>query len=256
MLKVMQAVEKTNSFRPNPWALTNEPFLAWRGEGARHRAFLPVARDYRARLEVPLQGAHREGWWVTYDPQLPLPDVYADRSGSKVIKTAKGGLLLVPATAGDDERLALITLRGGFRGEYSRIEGIGADILEARRSNVHCCPTAHLVVRFTRNDGYVLTETGRRCSTGDVELFSWRGIRRLPTEEYEAWVAGGSPPMAEPPDDRGGGRYGLEVDCCACGVRVLLGKAHNIGVSRSYLGDVQWGCVDCYARARGAHKEA
>ena len=244
MMKIMKAAEKTNSYRPSPWQYTLDPFAAWRGAGARHRGFLAVARDYAPRLEVPLpwQG---HGYWKTHTAGEGLPDVFADVSPTKVIKTAKGGLLLVPAAAGDDEKIGLVTLSGGFRGDYSRVKGIGADILDHRFSNVHCCPTAHLIVRFTQPAGYLLTETGRRCSTGDVELFSWAGIRRMPTEEYESWVASGSPAFTDPVQDDSPAP-GQQVVDCECGRRVAWG--------RSFQHNDKWRCIDCHARAVGAHK--
>ena len=53
---------------------------------------------------------------------------------------------------------------------------------------MHCCPTAHLVVRITDPKGYVFAETGRRCSTGLVEIFAWDGrYNTMPTEEFEVW---------------------------------------------------------------------
>jgi len=170
--------EKTNSFRPVPWHWSVDPFPAFRGAGARHREFLAVAREY-----VPV-----------FDGAPPLADGYNcprmafDIVRTKLVRTKeKGTLLLTPCSPEQDEHIMLITLRGGFRGGYSRIEVRGAEILLQQSSNIHCCPTAHLVVRLTNPNGYVFAETGRRSSTGLVEIFSWDGYKTMPTEEFEIW---------------------------------------------------------------------
>ena len=76
------------------------------------------------------------------------------------------------------------TLAAGY---YSRVETAGAEILFDKSGNIHCCPTAHLVVRLTAPQGYVFAETGRRCGTGLVEIFSWEGYRTMPADEFESW---------------------------------------------------------------------
>ena len=106
---------------------------------------------------------------------------------SKLIKTQKGTLLVVPCLKDQDEKLILVTLRGGFRGNYSRVEAVGVEILSNKSGNMHCCPTGHLIVRLTDPKGYVFAETGRRCGTGLVEVFSWDGYKTMPIEEFKVW---------------------------------------------------------------------
>jgi len=155
-IKFHYSSEKTNSYRPAPWQWSTEKFPAYRGNGWRHRGFLAVAKDY-----VPTFGSERSGF---------------DSTPTKLIKTqAKGTLLLVPCSPEQDEQIMLITLRGGFRGGYSRIEAVGCEVLFQQTSGGHCVVTGHMIVRLTHPNGYVFAETGRRCSVGLVEDFSWDG---------------------------------------------------------------------------------
>lgn len=159
MLKLVNAAEKTNSYRPSPWAWSETPFPAFRGNGARYTAFLAVAKDYRQEQEC-----------------------------SKLIVTKeKGTLLLVPCEKEQDEKILLVTALSGFRGGFSRIKAVNAEILLQKGGNIHCVGTEHLVVRLQEN-GYLFTETGRRCFTGDVEIFMWDKTLRMPTEEFEIWA--------------------------------------------------------------------
>ena len=177
MLKLMYSSEKTNSFRPVPWYWSIDPFPAYRGAGARYHAFQPVGKEYAPKFgeRLPSQDGYS------------CPSVGVDDQPSKLIKTPRGTLLIVSCPTGEDEKLMLITLRGGFRGYYSRVETAGAEILFDKSGNIHCCPTAHLVVRLTAPQGYVFAETGRRCGTGLVEIFSWEGYRTMPADEFESW---------------------------------------------------------------------
>lgn len=177
MIKIFYSSEKTNSFRPEPWHWSEEPFPAFRGAGARYAAFQPVANGYKPEFDGKKPSA--DGY--------ACPSVSVDDQPSKLIKTKKGTLLIVPCSKEQDEKLMLVTLRGGFRGNYSRVEAVNAEILSEKSGNMHCCPTGHLVVRLTNPKGYVFAETGRRCGTGLVELFSWGGYRVMPTEEFEVW---------------------------------------------------------------------
>ena len=173
MIKLIYSCEKTNAFRPTPWHWSEKPFPAYRGAGARYTAFQPVANGYIPNLNNSFTA---NGSCITIDKQF-----------SKLIKTKKGTLLLVPCSREQDEKLMFLTLRGGFRGYYSRIEAVGTEILFQRGGNKHCCPTEHLVVRLTSSKGYVFAETGRRCGTGLVEIFSWDSYQTMPTEEFEIW---------------------------------------------------------------------
>ena len=177
MIKLMYSNEKTNSFRPTPWHWSLEPFPAFRGAGARYSVFQPVGNGYAPQFngDAPTDDGYR------------CPNVSIDNQSSKLLKTQKGALLVVSCQKDQDEKLLLLALRGGFRGSYSRIEGVQADILMRRGGNIHCCPTEHMVVRLTRPSGYVFAETGRRCGTGLVEIFSWDGYKTMPTEEFEIW---------------------------------------------------------------------
>ncbi len=179
MIKLIYSLEKTNSFRPTPWHWSTEPFPAYRGAGARYTAFQAVANGYIPKFDngiEPIADGYR------------CPRVASDGRPSKLIKTKKKGtLLLVTCPKEQDEKLMLLTLRGGFRGYYSRIEAVNAEILFQRGGNTHCCPTQHLVVRLTDKGGYIFAETGRRCGTGLAEIFSWAGYQTMPTEEFEVW---------------------------------------------------------------------
>ena len=178
MIKLLYSEEKTNAFRPVPWHWSTDPFPAYRGRGARYTAFQPVGICYQPQFlgDEPISDG------------FSCPQESIDGRASKVIETAKGTRLLVPCPREEDEQILLLTLRGGFRGHYSRIEAIGAEILFRRGGNIHCCPTEHIVARVTEDGGYVFAETGRRCGTGLVEIFSWeRGYQTMPTDEFEAW---------------------------------------------------------------------
>lgn len=178
MIKLLYSSEKTNSFRPTPWHWSNDPFEAYRGSGARYSAFQAVAKDYKPN----------------FDNGEPSSDGYScprestDSSLSKIIVTKKGTNLLVPATEKDNEKIMLCTLRGGFRGHYSRIKTVNAEVLFDKAASKHCLETHHMVVRLTKEDGFLYAETGRRCGTGTVEIFSWNGYRTMPTDEFEAWI--------------------------------------------------------------------
>lgn len=177
MIKILYSSEKTNSFRPTPWNWSIDPFPAFRGAGARYSAFQPVANGYKPKFDgkEPLADGYS------------CPNVSVDNQQTKLVKTLKGTLLIVSCPKEEDEKLMLITLRGGFRGNYSRIETVGAEILSKKDGNMHCCPTGHLVVRLIDPKGYLFAETGRRGGTGLVEVFSWDGYRTMPTEEFNVW---------------------------------------------------------------------
>lgn len=177
MLKIYYAKEKTNSWRPTPWNFSTSPFPAYRGEGQSHRAFLAVAKTYSPAFEVPIDGTY-------------FPKEIFDTAVTKLIKTKeKGTLLLVPCPVKENEQILLVTLRGAFRGVYSRIEAVGCEIFFKDISSKHCVQTAHIIVRLTQPNGYLFAETGdrNRSSNGLVEVFSWDGYKTMPTQEFEAW---------------------------------------------------------------------
>lgn len=177
MLKFYYGSEKTNSYRPEPWGWSETPFPALRGAGQRYNAFLAVAGGFTP-------------WFNSFNlaDNKTMSDDYC-----KVINTKKGTRLLVPCGKNDDERILLITARGGFRGGFGKIEAVGAEILWQNSSSMHCCPVAHIIARVTEPDGYVRTETGRRCCSGYTEVYSWKGgYFGMDTEEYNAAVDTGS----------------------------------------------------------------
>ena len=187
-IKFLYSSEKTNSFRPVPWHWSLEKFPAYRGAGARYGAFLAVGKGYQPAFAG--NGPASDGY--------SNPTLAFDPTPTKLIRTReKQTLLLVPCDAKEDEQVMLITLRGGFRGGYSRVEVVGGEILFERSGNVHCCPTAHLIVRLTHPNGYVFAETGRRCSVGLVEVFSWEGYETFPTEEFEVWRESQAPDTSD-----------------------------------------------------------
>ena len=173
MLKLYYAMEKTNSYYPAPWNWSEDPFPAFRGAGQRYNAFLAVANGFKP-------------WFSSFNlaDNKAMSDDYC-----KIIVTRKGTRLLVPCSKEEDEKILLITARGGFRGGFGEIEAVGGEILWQKGCAMHCTPVAHIVARITDPDGYVRTETGHRSSHGDTEIFSWKGgYFRMDTEEYEAAV--------------------------------------------------------------------
>ena len=167
MIKIVTAQEKTNSYRPISWHWSLEPFPAYRGESHSYRAFLACAKSY-----VP-------------------------ESFSKIIKTAKGTNLVVPCPEKEDEKILLVTALSGFRGRFSNIKAEceneiaervyeGSEFIYIEQGNKHCVGTAHMVIRLCEK-GYIWTETGRRCSSGDVEVFGWDFYYRMEKKEFEAW---------------------------------------------------------------------
>lgn len=187
-VKLLYSSEKTNSFRPVPWHWSLDPFPAFRGAGARYRAFQPAGKGYEPSFVDGIPGSNG------YD----APRDSFDPTATRIVKTAeKGTLLLVPCSDAQDEPIMLLTLRGGFRGHYSRIEVVGADVLFHRNGNMHCCPTGHMVVRLTHPNGYVFAETGRRCGTGEIEIFSWAGYQTMPTEDFEVWRVSHGPDLTD-----------------------------------------------------------
>jgi hypothetical protein len=177
MIKIMYSSEKSNSFRPTPWHWSLDKFPAFRGAGARYTAFQPTSRGYKPRWEgePPSSDGYR------------CPRVAVDTNYCKVIKTQKGTQLIIPCSKEQDEKIMLLTLRGGFRGSYGRVEAVDAETLFQRGGNIHGVHTIHMVVRLLKPTGYVVAETGRRSSTGTTEIFSWDGYQTMRTEEFEVW---------------------------------------------------------------------
>lgn len=124
--------------------------------------------------------------------EKPIPNILEeekpvlDGQFSKIITTTKGTLLLVPCNEREDEKILLVTALSGFRGFLGNIEVVNGEILYDKKAQKHCVETAHIVARLSPK-GYVWTETGRRSSTGDVEIFSWDSYQRMSKEEFLVW---------------------------------------------------------------------
>jgi hypothetical protein len=82
-IKFGYSSEKTNSFRPTPWHWSSNPFPAYRGEGARHRGFLAVAREYAPNF---LTAPTAEGY--------TCPSMAFDTAPTKLIRTREKNTLL------------------------------------------------------------------------------------------------------------------------------------------------------------------
>lgn len=171
MIKHFKSTEKTNSFRPSSWAYTTDPFPGIRGAGARYSVFLGVANGFD--LQIKKKKEYTEDWFS----EVP----------SKVIKTAKGGLLVVPCDPEEDQKILLATFTGGFRGSYRETQFQDAEILLEKSGNVHCCPTIHLIA-LLGDAGFVSAETGRRCSEGIIDHFGWNKYQQIDAEEYELFL--------------------------------------------------------------------
>jgi hypothetical protein len=134
MIKLIVAPAKTNAFYPTDWGFSKEPFPAYRGSSHTYTIFQPVASSYVPQIEDGV-----------------------DSQPSKIFTTAKGTKLLVPCSAAEDQRILLLSLKGGFRGGYSRIEAVGnAEIVLIKDGNKHCVPTAHLVVILRDEKAYII----------------------------------------------------------------------------------------------------
>lgn len=170
MIRIMSNTQKQEHW--TSWALTGDPFLAFRAEGQCHRAFLAVAKDYTP-------------WFSDR-----LKPEFSDDSCA-IIKTQKGGWLLVPRKRDQDERIALITACSAFRAGFAKEQIVGGEILSRKSSSKHCHEVRHYIVRFTSDDGYLMLETGdcHRSSHGEALVYSWRGgLFSLPIKEYETAV--------------------------------------------------------------------
>lgn len=188
-VKFLYSCEKTNSFRPTPWHYSTENFPAMRGKGAGHHGFLAVARDYKPTFIG--SAASSEGYTGFNNP------VYFEASATQLKRVGqKQTLMLIPCSDDQDEQIMLITLRGGFRGGYSRIKSVGCEVFFENTSSGHCVVTGHMIVRLKDPRGYVFAETGRRCSTGLVEIFSWEGYKTMESDEFEAWQNTHAPNMS------------------------------------------------------------
>ena len=126
--------ELNNSFIPKGWKLSEEePYRAYRAKNQNYKITLNIGKEF--------------------DESKP----------SKIIKTKKGTTLLVNCPEKEDEKIMLLTLRGGFRAGFDmiclgEIEVIMAD----RYCNMHCCPVQDLVIRFKDENSKLIMRTGNR----------------------------------------------------------------------------------------------
>jgi len=176
MIKVYYASEKTNSYRPTPWHLSSEPFVAYRGNSHTYSPFQAVSSSYKPEWSEGIEPTSES---------YTSPGLKAfDKSFSRIITTAKGTKLIVPCSKEEDQKILLVTMRGGFRGGFSRIEIVSGEMISKKSGNKHCCPTAHNVCVLGYG-GYLFSETGRRCSSGQVEVYSWENYFEMTSEEFE-----------------------------------------------------------------------
>jgi hypothetical protein len=175
-IKLLVAKQKTAIYDPIPWRLTDYPFSAYRGDGDGYHVSLHVGHLYRPEFAGTSMG--------------DLSQTF-DVSSSRLMTTLqKKTLQIVPCDSNKDEKIMLITLRGGLDGTYSRIKAVGAEIVAQTVSYGGRCPTAHLIVRLRDSNGYVFAETGRRSGVGIVDFFSWDDCREFDTEAFKIYQTG------------------------------------------------------------------
>jgi len=194
MIKLLYSTEKTNSFRPTPWKITLSPFKAYRGDSHTYSAFLAVGSAYE------FNPVETSGEGFLFDrSDYSFQNTILDTQFSKIIETkAKKTLLVVPCSENENERIVLLTLRGDFRGSYNHSPFdetknkhgyylYGCEILYSMSGSKHCCPTAHMVLRFTLPNGFfAIHNRGRRLDV--YEKVSWeKGIELIETEEFKFW---------------------------------------------------------------------
>jgi hypothetical protein len=155
MLKLVYGREKTNSFRPTPWSINEENFIKFYGEGAGYKIMQAIHPNLILNFEN-----EKDKNLISHG--YSCPNVVNINTYCKMITTAKGTNLIVPCEQEQDEQLLLITMRGGFRGYFSRIDTVG--------------------------DVTIFSETGRRCGHGDIEIYSSNGYKRMTTEEFNTYM--------------------------------------------------------------------
>lgn len=174
MIKIMYSASKTNAFNPTPWHWAK----GFQGGGFRYSVSLAAGVGYEPKFVdgvVPSADGFR------------CPTVATDNQPTRLVETSDGKLCLVSCSQEQDEKLMLITLRGGFDGIYSVVEGHNAEILMRRADKAHGVPTGHLLVRLTDPKGFLFAETGRRSGTGIVEVFTWEGYTPMLSGDFPAW---------------------------------------------------------------------
>lgn len=178
----MYAIEKTNSFRPIPWFVETENFVKFSGRGAGYKIMQAIHPNLILSFE-------NETDKILLGDGYSCPNVVNINNFCKMITTAKGTNLIVPCEKEEDELLLLITMRGGFRGYFSRIKTVGdVTIFNNKNSNKHCCPVAHYSIRLNTPNSFIFSETGIQSGTGIIEIYSSDGYKRMTTEEFNTYM--------------------------------------------------------------------
>lgn len=159
MIKIEMTKELTNSYRPEGWSLTDEPY-----------------RAYRSKNQIS-------------STTLNLGNNFDEFKPSKIIKTKKGTILLINCSESEDEKIMLLTLRGGFRSGFELIYSGVEVILAGKYSDKHCCPVQDLVIKFRNNDSKLIMKTGRRSymTYDKITVITWDKIFQddgFPVEEF------------------------------------------------------------------------
>lgn len=154
-LLILEGPELTNSFRPDAWELTSDPFVAFRGVGPSHRAFQPVGKEF-------------DLLWPT----------------KAILAGQKQTLLLVNCPSSEDEIIVLATVASGFRGGLGRWETDDAELLTEFGSNKHCVGVSHAVIRLKPEGRATIEARGRRCDKTLVVTAT--GLTVYETVEWQA----------------------------------------------------------------------
>lgn len=214
MINIITNEYRTNSYLCEPWRLTETPFKAYRASSHTYTAFLAVANDYnfapkerKYNPDTDKMENCGEPIFNKYKNTYNFPKNIMDSAPSKLITTKKGTRLLVPCSQEEDEKIALVTLQGAFRGSYQigpfygwwenwRKEhkpeeaGIfvadGVEVVDIKEGNKHCVATVHAILRFTSEAGSLpIVGHGRR--EGDfVDLVKWNSkVSTIDKEEFK-----------------------------------------------------------------------
>ena len=162
MLRFINYAPTTNSCNwVKGWAISPDPFPAYRASGSDHRAFLAIAKGF--------------------DDRLP----------ARLITTQKGTLLAVNTRPGEVVISDFIVghFTGGFRGHpgSTRLFG-GAEVLKSWDSSKHCSPSISSIISLKSEKDVAIVSLGGRYHpyyyclryrqepikiSSDEEMFSW-----------------------------------------------------------------------------------
>lgn len=170
-IRIATAPMKTAESKLTPWHWDTTPFDAFRGDGADYHASLHVGADFRPSFIGTGQNA-------------------LDSSPSRLMVTLqKKTLQIVPCEPDKDQLILLVSLQSGLDGFFSRVEVSGGEVLYSKEGHAgQRCTTKHLAVRLHSSDGYVFSETGRRCGEGQIDFFCWHDQRSSTTADFEEWL--------------------------------------------------------------------